>query len=378
MHALNRGTTRTLLLCAAVLSSAMILMLPGHAIAQVDAVVSCDVAPPVLPVYAQPPMPEEGYVWTPGYWQWLAAPGYLWVPGTWGISPPVVNVLRRRLYVGMGRRTSTFSIMVSLGPRVGFYDGVNYGYGYSGSGYQGGRWDGGHFIYNSGVNNFGSVHASNTYRQNVPVNNASRVSYIGGAGAIIAEPNAEERTFQSEAHRPVSEEKNRHITAAVAHPGLIAKTNHGRPQIAATARSAQFEAPGVVAPRQSSAGGHPAQATTACALQWTTGATARRRPSGRAAATTSGHCQAATTCLLTSRRGPSGSSALTAMQPACRNEDGTKRIPIMHKNISIGVTLLLLIGAAPLLGACHTTAGVGQDISATGHVLTHTADKATP
>ncbi len=50
----------------------------------------------------------------------------------------------------------------------------------------------------------------------------------------------------------------------------------------------------------------------------------------------------------------------------------------MRKKISIAVTLLLLTGAAPLLGACHTTAGAGEDISATGHVLTHTAEKATP
>ncbi len=50
----------------------------------------------------------------------------------------------------------------------------------------------------------------------------------------------------------------------------------------------------------------------------------------------------------------------------------------MSKNTSIALTLLLLLGAAPLLGACHTTAGAGEDISATGHAVTHAADKATP
>ena len=50
----------------------------------------------------------------------------------------------------------------------------------------------------------------------------------------------------------------------------------------------------------------------------------------------------------------------------------------MSKKISISLTLLLLIGAVPLLGACHTTAGVGEDISATGHAVTNTAVKATP
>jgi predicted small secreted protein len=36
----------------------------------------------------------------------------------------------------------------------------------------------------------------------------------------------------------------------------------------------------------------------------------------------------------------------------------------------------LLVGASALLSACNTTAGVGQDVSATGHAVTTTADKA--
>jgi predicted small secreted protein len=50
----------------------------------------------------------------------------------------------------------------------------------------------------------------------------------------------------------------------------------------------------------------------------------------------------------------------------------------MRKNLSIALALLLAIGAAPLLGACHTTAGAGRDISATGKALTHSADRNTP
>ena len=29
--------------------------------------VSITLAPPVLPVYEQPPLPAPGYIWTPGY-----------------------------------------------------------------------------------------------------------------------------------------------------------------------------------------------------------------------------------------------------------------------------------------------------------------------
>jgi entericidin B len=50
----------------------------------------------------------------------------------------------------------------------------------------------------------------------------------------------------------------------------------------------------------------------------------------------------------------------------------------MRKNLSIALTLLVLVGAAPLLGACHTTAGAGEDISAGGKALTNSAEKHAP
>jgi predicted small secreted protein len=50
----------------------------------------------------------------------------------------------------------------------------------------------------------------------------------------------------------------------------------------------------------------------------------------------------------------------------------------MSKKLSIALTLLALISAGPLLSACHTAAGAGEDISATGRALTHGAEKATP
>ncbi|MGO8917796.1 MAG: entericidin A/B family lipoprotein [Stellaceae bacterium] len=44
----------------------------------------------------------------------------------------------------------------------------------------------------------------------------------------------------------------------------------------------------------------------------------------------------------------------------------------------MALTLLALLGAAPLLGACHTTAGAGEDIAATGHAISNSAEKNTP
>jgi predicted small secreted protein len=50
----------------------------------------------------------------------------------------------------------------------------------------------------------------------------------------------------------------------------------------------------------------------------------------------------------------------------------------MRKKISLALALLALIGLTPLLGACHTTAGVGEDLSAGGHAMTNSAEKHSP
>ena len=50
----------------------------------------------------------------------------------------------------------------------------------------------------------------------------------------------------------------------------------------------------------------------------------------------------------------------------------------MFQKLIVSLTLLSLVAAAPLLSACHTTAGAGQDISATGQAIDKAAKKATP
>lgn len=68
-----------------------LLAVPAPSSAQIAVGISVNVAPPVLPVYTQPPCPVEGYLWTPGYWGWRTE-GYYWVPGVW-VAPPRVGVL---------------------------------------------------------------------------------------------------------------------------------------------------------------------------------------------------------------------------------------------------------------------------------------------
>jgi len=114
--------------------------LPGTASAQVAVEFSVGFAPPALPVYEQPICPGEGYIWTPGYWAWDDDDGdYYWVPGTWVVAPRV-GYLWTPGYWGWGGEAYVFHVGY-WGPVVGFYGGIDYGWGYTGRGYYGGRWD---------------------------------------------------------------------------------------------------------------------------------------------------------------------------------------------------------------------------------------------
>ena len=102
---------------------------------------SITIAPPLLLVYAQPPIPAPGYIWTPGYWAY-GPYGYFWVPGTW-VQPPAVGLLWTPGYWDWSNGVYVFN-QGYWGPHVG-YGGINYGFGYGGVGYQGGYWNNGAF-----------------------------------------------------------------------------------------------------------------------------------------------------------------------------------------------------------------------------------------
>src|SRR5579864_625663 len=87
MTAFRAMTFRSFLLAATMLATPLIVAAPTPAAAQMGIGVSVQIAPPELPVYDQPAMPGEGYMWTPGYWSWDQSDGYYWVPGTWVLQP---------------------------------------------------------------------------------------------------------------------------------------------------------------------------------------------------------------------------------------------------------------------------------------------------
>jgi hypothetical protein len=204
--------------------------------------------PPELPVYEQPPIPAPGYIWTPGFWAY-GPDGYYWVPGTW-VEPPDVGLLWTPGYWGW--QDGTYSWNAGYwGPHIGFYGGVDYGFGYGGSGYEGGYWNNGVFAYNRTVNNFGGVTITNVYNKTVIVNaNASRASFNGGAGGTTARPTAEEQTFAHERHLPPTPGQVQHEKTASTDKSLLASVNHGRPAIAATSKPGEFSGKGVVPARE--------------------------------------------------------------------------------------------------------------------------------
>jgi len=207
--------------------------------------VSVAIAPPVLPVYVQPPLPAPGYMWTPGFWAY-GPYGYYWVPGTW-VLPPAPGVLWTPGYWGWVGGTYIWHGGY-WGPHVGFYGGVNYGFGYAGVGFAGGEWRGGSFYYNRAVANVSTTNVTNVYNRTV-VNNVTvnRVSYNGGVGGITTQPTAAEMAAGNERHTESTPAQLDHQHMAESNPSLRAAMNHGVPSIAATPRPSVFSGHGVVA-----------------------------------------------------------------------------------------------------------------------------------
>jgi hypothetical protein len=223
--------------------------LPMASYAHFSVGVTVAFAPPVLPVYVQPPCPAPGYIWTPGYWAYVDDGGYYWVPGTWVLAPapgllwtPGYWAMADDYYVWHGGYWA---------PHVGFYGGINYGFGYFGIGFAGGYWHDRDFYYNRAVTNVTNVNITNVYNRTIVNNNltANRVSY-NGAGGVQARPVGAELAAAHERHYELTPLQRHHAEDARTVPLLLASVNHGQPVVAATARPGVFEGRGVVPARQ--------------------------------------------------------------------------------------------------------------------------------
>jgi hypothetical protein len=226
--------------------------------------ISVHIGPPAIPVYVQPPCPAPNYMWTPGYWAW-GGTDYYWVPGTWVVAPQP-GFLWTPGYWGFVDGVYSWHVGY-WGPHVGFYGGINYGFGYGGVGFVGGAWHGGVFAYNTAVLNVNRTVIHNVYVDNTVVHNFSgpRPAFNGGPNGVRAEPTAEERAFASEHHIAATQAQMQHEHFASQDRANFAAANHGMPAHAALARPATSAAafsharpagagPG---PRPAAAGPHP-------------------------------------------------------------------------------------------------------------------------
>lgn len=124
--------------------------------------------------------PRPGFLWTPGYWG-FAEGVYVWHVGYWG-------------------------------PHVGFYGGINYGFGYGGVGFAGGEWRHGAFFYNRSVTNI-NINIHNTYNRTVIVHNDSHLAF-NGEGGVRAEPTRDEMRAEHEQHIDATHEQMEHRDSA--------------------------------------------------------------------------------------------------------------------------------------------------------------------
>src|SRR6202789_3747425 len=195
MRKLNLIRTLLLALCVPLALACM----PSPAAAQIAVGISVHVGPPAIPVYVQPPCPTEGFLWTPGYWAYGDA-GYYWVPGVW-VAPPRAGVLWTPGYWGFAGGVYGWHAGY-WGPHVGFYGGVNYGFGYAGVGFVGGVWAGNVFRYNTAVMNLNTTVVRNVFGDRTVINNTTMVNRasFNGRGGIRAVASVQEQAAMREQH----------------------------------------------------------------------------------------------------------------------------------------------------------------------------------
>lgn len=215
--------------------------------AQIGIGISVRIGPPALPVYDQPLCPGMGYMWTPGYWAWDDDDGYYWVPGTW-VEAPEPGSLWTPGYWGWNDGAYVWNAGY-WGPQIGFYGGINYGFGYGGNGFYGGEWRGGQFFYNTAVMHVNTTITNVYVNRTVIVNNSSHVAFNGGQGGVAVRPTPQQESYAHETHTPPVAAQTQQREAASKNRVLFASANHGRPAVAATAKPGEFSGRGVVTAR---------------------------------------------------------------------------------------------------------------------------------
>lgn len=231
--------------------------------------VSVRIAPPLLPVYVQPLCPGPGYIWEPGYWAY-GDDGYYWVPGIW-VLPPGAGLLWTPGYWGFSNGLYVWNAGY-WGLSVGFYGGINYGFGYPGRGFHGGYWRGGRYFYNTRVTNVNTTIIHNVYNTSVVNDRTSNRVSFNGPNGVNARPTSAELSTARERHVSMTSAQIQHQRGASTNRTLLASVNHGRPDVAAVAR------PNELSHRREAPNNRPANTERLAANNRTTPRTAAMQP----------------------------------------------------------------------------------------------------
>jgi hypothetical protein len=182
--------------------------------------------PPPLPDYEQPPTPGDNYIWTPGSWNYASA-GYYWVPGVWVLAP-YVGALWTPPWWGFDNGAYLWHTGF-WGPHIGFYGGIDYGFGYTGRGYYGAYWDRGSVYYNRSVTNVNVSIIHNVYERPVPENRGNRVSFNGGRGGINVRPTPQELAVVHDPRTPPVAAQVQHMREAAGNRAQYASGGRAQP-----------------------------------------------------------------------------------------------------------------------------------------------------
>ncbi|HEV2692413.1 MAG TPA: YXWGXW repeat-containing protein [Verrucomicrobiae bacterium] len=186
------------------------LLVGGQAFAGIQLIVK--IAPPPIAVFDQPACPGDGYIWTPGYYQY-GDYGYYWVPGQW-VTPPAPDMLWTPGYWEFVHGKYNWHEGY-WGAQVGFYGGVNYGNGYFGSGFTGGHWEDHVFRHNTAVTRVDHNVVHNTYVDRTVVQEVTGPNHaFNGKGGIKAQPTKVEIEVAKAPHQAPKPEQVSHAQEA--------------------------------------------------------------------------------------------------------------------------------------------------------------------
>jgi len=195
-----------------------------------------DGAPPDLFDYDQPFAPGPYFLWIPGYWAHNLR-GFFWVPGQWARAP-FMGALWTPPYWSFSGGAYRFHSGY-WGTHIGYYGGVNYGFGYNGVGFYGGYWRGNEFFYNTAVTRVPAT-ISTAYNHTTIVNGVTygagisvRTSYNGGPGGLKVRPLRSEIAAAHEPRMPETRSQALIRNQYSRRPDVAFSQNQGHPVSAA-------------------------------------------------------------------------------------------------------------------------------------------------